>query len=302
VAVVLLDRARKRKSMNGAVRLRALLDSGRIVRLVGAHDPLGGRVAARAGFDGVWASSLEACTSRGLPDTGVITMRECLASAVALVESVPSPVVADCDTGFGDATAVAKMVRRFEAGGIAGVSIEDQCSQKINSLAAGRHVLVSVEAFTSKLRAAKTAQRRPDFVVIARTEALIAGLGVREALHRAEAYADAGADAILVHNKMTTAGPIADFLAAWSRRVPIVVVPTTYPDCTAAELERMGARMVIYANHGMRAAIRAMERSFAAILRDGCTRGVEDAIATVQDVFDLQAADRGVSSVGDRCA
>ena len=288
--------------MDGPVRLRALLNTGPIVRLVGAHDPLGARLAARAGFDGVWASSLEACASRGLSDTGVITMRECLASAVALAASVPIPVVADCDTGFGDATAVAKMVRRFEAGGIAGVSIEDQCAQKINSLAAGRHVLVPVDVFTSKLRAAKAAQRRGDFVVIARTEALIAGLGVREALHRAAAYADAGADAILVHNKTTTAEPIADFLAAWRRRVPIVVVPTSYPDCTAAELERMGVRMVIYANHGMRAAIRAMEQSFAAILRDGCTRGVEEAIASVQDVFDLQAADRRDSLVVDRCA
>jgi phosphoenolpyruvate phosphomutase len=288
--------------MSAAARLRASLASGRIVRVAGAHNPLGGQLAQRAGFDGIWASSLEACASRALPDTGVITMEECLASASAIAAAVDVPVVVDCDTGFGDDLAVAQMVRRFEAAGIAAVSIEDQPSPKINSLAAGAHALVPVERFATKLAAAKSAQRQREFIVIARTEALIAGLGVGEALRRADAYADAGADAILVHSKAPTEAPVAEFLDAWNGRVPIVVVPTTYPECTAADLERMGVSMVIYANHGMRAAIRAIEDAFAAILRDGCTSDLEDRIASVQDVFDLQAAGVRTRSDVGRCA
>ena len=278
-----------------------MLATGRIMRVAGAHNALGARVAERAGFDAIWASSLEACASRGLPDTAVITLRQCLAWTTALAKAVAIPVIADCDTGFGDAPAAAEMARRFERAGIAAVCIEDQPSAKINSLAAGPHALVPVEAFAAKVHAAKSAQRTRDFMVIARTEALIAGLDVGEALRRAHAYADAGADAVLVHSKARTVAPVAEFLSAWTRRVPVVVVPTTYPHCTAAEFERMGVQIVIYANQGMRAAIRAMEDAFAAILRDGCTRRVEAEIASVQDVFDLQDGARMVSDV-DRCA
>ena len=278
-----------------------MIARGHIIRVAGAHNALGARVAERAGFDGVWASSLEACASRGLPDTAVVTLRLCLDWAAALAKAVAIPVIADCDTGFGGAAAAAEMARRFEAAGVAAVCIEDQHAAKINSLAAGPRALVPVEVFAAKLRAAKAAQRTTDFMVIARTEALIAGLDVPEALHRADAYANAGADAILVHSKARTVLPVAEFLSAWTRRVPVVVVPTTYPDCTAAEFERMGAQIVIYANHGMRAAIRAMEQTFAAILRDGCTGQLESHIASVQNIFDLQDGGTLLSDV-DRCA
>jgi phosphoenolpyruvate phosphomutase len=282
-----------------AARLRASLAGPRIVRLAGAHNALGGRLVERAGFDGIWASSLEACASRGVPDDGGITLRECLASASAIASAVTVPVVADCDSGFGDESAVRELVCRFEAAGIAGVSIEDQPAAKTNSLAPGPHALVPTGLFATKLQAAKLAQRGPEFLIIARTEALIAGLGTHEALARARAYAAAGADAVLVHSKARTSSPIDEFLAQWDGAVPIVVVPTTYPDCTAAEFERMGVRMVIYANHGLRAAIRAMEEAFATIIRDGCTRSIEGAIASVDDVFGLQVArPSGV----DRCA
>jgi phosphoenolpyruvate phosphomutase len=284
--------------MHAGMRLRTSLGTGRIVRLAGAHNPLGARLVERAGFDGVWASSLELTASRAIPDAGVLTMRECLAGAGALARAVGIPVVADCDTGFGDAHAVARLVRRFEAADVAGVCIEDQPSPKINSLADGPHALVPVGEFTAKLRAAKQAQRAPHFVVIARTEALIAGLGVEEALRRAHAYAAAGADAILVHNKARTAAPVTEFLAAWTGDAPIVIVPTTYPECTAADLETMGVRMVIYANHGLRAAVRAMEETFAGILREGRTAGLEGRLATIREIFAIQEAPRSDPAAG----
>jgi phosphoenolpyruvate phosphomutase len=265
-----------------------MLSSGQFVRLAGAHNPLGARVAERAGFDGLWSSSLEVTASLGIPDTGVLTLKDCLSTAASLAASVNIPVIADCDTGFGDLDATAGMVRRFEAANVAGVSIEDQPSPKLNSLADGPHALVPMDEFAAKVRAAKAAQRTPGFVVIARTEALIAGHGVPEALRRAHAYADAGADAILVHSKATSVAPVAEFLSLWNMRVPIVVVPTTYPDATASDLRRLGVQVVIYANHGLRAAVRAMEEAFAAILQDGCTRNLEARMASVKDIFALQ--------------
>jgi phosphoenolpyruvate phosphomutase len=265
-----------------------MLSSGQFVRLAGAHNPLGARVAERAGFDGLWSSSLEVTASLGIPDTGVLTMKDCLSTAASLAASVNIPVIADCDTGFGDTDATARMVRRFEAADVAGVSIEDQPSPKLNSLADGPHALVPIDEFAAKVRAAKAAQRTPEFVIIARTEALIAGHGVAEALRRAHAYADAGADAILVHSKAASVAPVAEFLSVWNMRVPIVVVPTTYPDATAADLHRLGVQVVIYANHGLRAAVRAMEEAFAAILQDGCTRNFEARMASVKDIFALQ--------------
>lgn len=274
--------------MGGSARLRCLLSAGHFVRLAGAHNPIGARLAERAGFDGLWSSSLEVTASLGIPDTGVLTMRDCLSTAASLASSVNIPVIADCDTGFGDLAATARMVRRFEAAGVAGVSIEDQPFPKLNSLADGPHALVPVDEFAARVRAAKAAQRTADFVVIARTEALIAGHGVPEALRRAHAYADGGADAILVHSKATSVAPVAEFLSGWNMRVPIVVVPTTYPDATASDLRRLGVQVVIYANHGLRAAVRAMEEAFAAILQDGCTRNLEARMASVKDIFALQ--------------
>jgi phosphoenolpyruvate phosphomutase len=125
-------------------------------------------------------------------------------------------------------------------------------------------------------------------MVIARVEALIAGLGIDEALRRARHYADAGADAILIHDKSASCESIARFAAAWDGGVPLVAVPTTYYGVTAPELYGMGFKMVIYANQGLRAAIQAMEQTYAEILNAGSAALVEKRIAPMSLVFDLQ--------------
>lgn len=274
--------------LSGARRLRDLFARPGAVRLAGAHNPLGARLAQRAGFDGVWSSGLEVSASQGVPDTDILTMSELLGVASSLAAAVDVPVVADCDAGYGNAHNVMHMIRRYEAAGIAAVSIEDKRFPKVNSFIPGRQELAPVGEFCGKLAAAKEAQRTPDLVLIARIEALIAGWGMDEALARGEAYAAAGADAVLIHAKGSSPEPILDFLSQWTLPTPVVVVPTTYHTITATELAEAGAKMVIYANHGLRAGIAAMTDTFASILREDRTTGIEDRIAPLATVFDLQ--------------
>uniref|UniRef100_A0AAU2V586 Isocitrate lyase/phosphoenolpyruvate mutase family protein n=1 Tax=Streptomyces sp. NBC_00003 TaxID=2903608 RepID=A0AAU2V586_9ACTN len=272
----------------GARQLRELFARPGVVRIAGAHNPLGARLAERAGFDGVWSSGLEVSASQGVPDTDILSMSELLGVASSLAGAVRVPVVADCDAGYGNAHNVMNMIRRYEAAGIAAVSIEDKRFPKVNSFIPGRQELAPIGEFCGKLAAAKAAQRTPDLMVIARIEALIAGWGMDEALRRGEAYAGAGADAVLIHAKGSSPEPILQFLAEWRLPTPVVVVPTTYHTITATELAEAGAKLIIYANHGLRAGITAVAETFATILRDDRTTGVESSIAPLATVFDLQ--------------
>ncbi|MFC1975003.1 isocitrate lyase/phosphoenolpyruvate mutase family protein [Chloroflexota bacterium] len=222
-----------------------------IIRLAGAHNALGAKLAERAGFDGIWSSGLEISTSYAVPDANILTMSEYLAAAQSMADAVEIPVVADCDTGYGNSNNVIHMVRKFEAASVAAVCIEDKLFPKVNSFIPGRQELASIAEFTGKLMAAKNTQNNPAFMVVARVEALIAGQGQEEALKRAHAYAEAGADAVLIHSKSKSPQPIVDFIYAWDFSVPLVVVPTIYYTITAQELEELGVKMVIYANYGL---------------------------------------------------
>ncbi|MFI2641574.1 isocitrate lyase/phosphoenolpyruvate mutase family protein [Streptomyces sp. NPDC018610] len=271
--------------------LRELFNRPGVIRIAGAHNPLGARLAERAGFDGIWSSGLEISASQGLPDTDLLTMSELLQVASSMAAAVGVPVVADCDAGYGNALNVMHTVRRYERAGIAAVSIEDKMFPKVNSFVAGRQQLVSTEEFCGKIEAAKAAQRGTDLMVIARTETLIAGRSMDEALARCAAYAEAGADAVLIHAKGESPGPVLEFLGRWKAGLPVVVVPTTYHTATAEELGAAGAKLVVYANHGLRAGITAMAETFETILKEGRSTGVEERIAPLRTVFDLQGMD-----------
>lgn len=271
-----------------ALRLRQLLAAPGVIRLVGAHNALGAKLAERHGFEGVWSSGLEISTSHAVPDASILTMSDYLAAAQSMVDAVTVPVVADCDTGYGNSNNVIRMVHQFEAAGIAAVCIEDKLFPKVNSLTHGRQELASIAEFVGKILAAKNAQRSEEFVVIARIEALIAGWPVSEALRRADAYVRAGADAILIHDKHPGGALMRDFLTQWTASVPIVVVPTAFPDITTSELESLGVKLVVYANQGLRAAVCAMNQTFKRIAADGSTANVEGSIAPLSMIFDLQ--------------
>jgi phosphoenolpyruvate phosphomutase len=282
---------------NRALALRQLLSGPEIARCAGAHNAAGARLAQEVGFDAIWSSSFEISASYCVPDASILSMSDYLHVAQSISESISIPVIADCDTGYGNTTNVAYAVKKFEAAGAAAISIEDQVFPKTNSLIPGAKRLVSISEFSDKIRAAKQAQEGPDFVVIARVEALIAGAGQREAQLRATAYADAGADAILIHWNQSSAKPITQFLQEWNHVVPIIVIPTTYYEISLQELSRLGARMVIYANQGMRSALRAMEQVFKAILDDGTTARIEHSLWPITRVLeDLQGIPNGERS------
>ena len=269
-------------------RLRQLFAGKEIIRVVGAHDALGAKLAERAGFEAVWSSGLEISTSFAVPNANILTMSEFLAAAASMADAVRIPVIADCDTGFGNSNNVIRLVQKYEAAGVAAVCIEDKLFPKVNSFIPGRQELAPIAEFVGKIMAAKNAQQSPDFMVVARVEALIAGQGQAEALRRATEYARAGADAILMHSSKKSPDEIIEFARAWDFSAPLVVVPTTYYKVTAHQLQELGIKAVIYANHGLRASIRSVLDTYREILEAGSTAPVEERIAPMSLVFELQ--------------
>src|SRR5580700_3533296 len=259
-------------------------------RLMSAHYPLSARLAEEAGFDGIWASGFELSAAYGVPDASLLSFTQHLDMTRAIIEQVALPVVADIDTGYGNAINVLHVVAAYAAAGAAAVVMEDKLFPKDTSLlAGGRQELVRIAEFQGKIEAAREAGRSHDLLVIARTEALIADLGLDEALKRGMAYAEAGADLLLVHSKRTTPDEIVAFTERWQGKIPLVIVPTAYPDLTEAKVRALGKiRIVIYANHAIRAAVGAMRQTFAQIRREGGIHNIDKQIASVEDIFELQ--------------
>jgi phosphoenolpyruvate phosphomutase len=277
----------------GKLLKQKIADTG-LVHVMAAHSPLSARLAAEAGFDGIWASGFELSALYGLADVSLISMTQHLDMLRAMAARVELPIIADIDTGFGNAINVIYAVEQYERAGAAAVVIEDKSFPKVTSLVAGgRQDLLPVAEFQGKIAAALHARKDPDFLVIARDEALIAGLGEAEALTRAAAYEAAGADMILIHSKQKTPDEVESFVRAWKGRVPIVIVPTAYPDLTAARIRALEKiKMVIYGNHGLRASVTAMQKTFAAILKDDGIQNVDKEIVSVEEIFRLQDMDQ----------
>ncbi|NJQ05633.1 isocitrate lyase/phosphoenolpyruvate mutase family protein [Streptomyces lonarensis] len=267
---------------------RSVLADNEIVRVAGANHALGGLLAEEAGFQAVWSSSLEVSASRALPDASILSMTEYLEAAANIQKALRIPVVADCDTGYGGNLNVAHMIHEFEAAGITAVCMEDKLFPKMNSFVSGGQTLLPTKEFADKIRIAKAAQATREMFVIGRTEALISGLDVQAALERARAYADAGADAVLVHSKVRTRDQVLGFLDGWDFRVPVVIVPTTYPDWHIDEIKQAGVSVVIYANQGLRATVSALRATYRSVYETGDSTAVENSIASVQDIFALQ--------------
>ncbi|MBX9697913.1 MAG: phosphonopyruvate hydrolase [Acetobacteraceae bacterium] len=261
-----------------------------LIAAMSAHNPLSALLAEEAGFDAIWASGFELSAAYGVPDNSLLSYDRHLEMTRAMAERVAIPVIADLDTGHGNAINVQHVVAAYERAGVGAVVIEDKRFPKDTSLLeGGRQELVSIAEFQGKIEAACAARRDPALVVVARTEALIAGLGQQEALTRARAYVAAGADMILVHSKRKTPDEVLEFAAGWDGAVPLVLVPTAYPTLDEAAMRATGRiGVVIYGNHAIRAAVTAMRRVFRRIREDGGIRGADAEIVGVEEIFRLQ--------------
>jgi phosphoenolpyruvate mutase len=272
-----------------AARLRELLQSPELTFIMEAHSGLSAKIVEEAGFAAIWASGLSISAALGVRDSNEASWTQLLEVLEFMADSTRIPILVDGDTGYGNFNNLRRLVRKLEQRGVAGVCIEDKLFPKTNSFIRGTtQPLAEVAEFCGRIRAGKDAQSSPEFVIVARVEALIAGWGVAEALARAEAYRQAGADAIFIHSAKSTADEVIAFKEEWGDRLPVVVAPTKYYTTPTAVFRKHGFSAVIWANHLLRSSIAAMQRTAQEIFADQTLLHVEDRVAPLAEVFRLQ--------------
>eukprot|EP01104_Vermistella_antarctica_P007825 TRINITY_DN1934_c2_g2_i1.p1 TRINITY_DN1934_c2_g2~~TRINITY_DN1934_c2_g2_i1.p1 ORF type:complete len:362 (+),score=98.14 TRINITY_DN1934_c2_g2_i1:94-1086(+) len=269
--------------------LRDMLTSPKLEFIMEAHSGLSAKIVEETGFKGIWGSGLSISAQLGVRDSNEASYTQVLEVMEFMADNSDIPILLDGDTGYGNFNNARRLVRKLEQRGVAGVCIEDKLFPKTNSLLEGvAQPLADVEEFAGKIRAMKAEQKDPYFNVVARVEALIAGWPLEEAIRRASAYTEAGADAILMHSKHKDSGEIDAFLKAWDRRSPVVLVPTNYYKEPTQKFEDLGASLIIWANHNVRASIKAMQETSKQIYDDQNLLAVEPKVATVKEIFRLQ--------------
>ena len=269
--------------------LREKIESQSLVRVVGAFDALSAKLIEVHDFDAVWAGSFAISATHALPDASILTMTEFLGATSSMSDSCNLPVIADCDTGFGGPSNVSHMVKKFEKAGVAAVCIEDKTFPKQNSfLKNGNQTLLSEKDFVAKIIAAREAKSDPSFMIIARTEALIAESGMKEALNRAAAYEKAGADAILIHSNKKTPDEIFQFCDSWNGNVPLVAIPTSYGNVTTKELIDHRIKMIIYANQTLRVSHIYVSKLLEELKNSDSLSQISYEMSPMEDIFKMQ--------------
>ncbi|MGW2695693.1 isocitrate lyase/phosphoenolpyruvate mutase family protein [Streptomyces sp. NPDC001296] len=267
-----------------AARLTAAVRARRPLRAVGAASAVAAKVAVETGFDALWVSGLEVSTSLGLPDENVLGPRDLADTVLALTRTAALPVIVDVDNAGGTPATARRFAGDVAHAGAAALCLEDSAYPKVNSFALHRRQdLAPVETMSEQLAAMRQAAGK-QMTLIARTEALICGASVTEAVQRAAAYATAGADAVLIHSKDPTGTQALETAAAWAGAVPLVTVPTAFAHLAPDELGAAGFALAIYANQLVRAALAAMRQAAASFQTTGSftTDG-----APLSDVADL---------------
>jgi len=263
-------------------KLKELLARKRLLVAPGAFDGLSARLVEEAGFEAVYLSGGAVARSMGVPDIGLVTLSEVIERAAQVVAVVKIPVIADADTGYGNALNLVRAVREFERAGVAAIHIEDQVTPKRCGHLEGKEV-VSAGEMEKKLEAAMAARGDPDFAIIARTDAR-AVLGLDEAIRRGQSFARLGADAVFVEAPESEAE-----MEAIVRSIPQVPLMVNMfkggktPFFPASRLEQMGFRIAIFPSESQRAAIHAMREALGLLKREGSTEAMEGRLATFQE-------------------
>ena len=269
--------------------LRKDLESKSILKVGGAFDAMSAKLVEINGFDAVWAGGFAISATHALPDASILTMTEFLNVASNMEEACNIPIIADCDTGFGGPSNVSHMIKKYEKSGIAAVCIEDKTFPKQNSfLENSKQELLPEKEFVAKIIAAKEAKENSNFMIIGRTEALISGLGMKEAIKRANAYEKAGADAILIHSKQDSPEEIFEFSESWGGTLPLVVVPTSFPTVKLDELTSHKIKMVIYANQALRATHAIISKVLEQLKNSASINDLSIDMTSMQEIFQLQ--------------
>ncbi len=277
--------------MKKTTAFRRLLKSGELEFICEAHSGLSAKIVEEAGFKGIWGSGLTMSAQYGVRDNNETSWTQVLETLEFMSDATSVPIMLDGDTGYGSFNNFRRLIHKLEQREIAAVCIEDKIFPKTNSFISGdTQPLADIHEFCGKIQAGKDGQRDDDFCIVARVEAFIAGWGLGEALRRAEAYHDAGADAILIHSALSVPDEVLAFKKEWADRCPVVIVPTKYYATATEVFEDSGFSLVIWANHLLRASITAMQRTAKQIYAEQNLMSIEDKVAGVDEVFRLQGA------------
>jgi phosphoenolpyruvate phosphomutase len=274
-----------------ASQFKKLLLSPQLEFICEAHNGLSAKIVEEAGFHGIWASGLSISAQFGVRDNNEASWTQILDNLEFMSDATQIPILLDGDTGYGNFNNMQRLIRKLEQRQIAAVCIEDKLFPKTNSFLKGEaQPLADMEEFCGKIKAGKDAQSDPDFCIIVRVEAFICGWGLAEALRRAEAYHQAGADGILMHSALAVPDEILAFKREWADRCPVVIVPTKYYATPTDVFRQHGISMVIWANHMLRAAIATMQSTARVLKAQENLLSIEDKIVPVSEVFRLQGA------------
>jgi len=272
-------------------QFRQLLQSDQTEFILEAHNGLSAKIVEEAGFKGIWAGGLALSASLGVRDNNEASWTQILDILEFMSDATQIPILLDADTGYGNFNNVRRLVHKLEQRNISAMCIEDKLFPKTNSfINSEKQTLADIDEFCGKIKAAKDTQQDADFSVIARVEAFIAGWGLSEALKRAESYYNAGADAILMHSKLSTPDQILAFMKEWRETCPVVIVPTMYYKTATEVFEKAGISLVIWANHLLRSNINSMQHTAERILKEKSIASIEKEIAPVKEIFRLQNA------------
>jgi phosphoenolpyruvate phosphomutase len=261
---------------------------------IGVHSAIGAKIAEESGADGLWISSFEIHGDARLPDADILGTADYVDVVNKIVDRGALPLLVDGNAGGGNAINTIRLVREFEKAGALGICIEDNPYPKRCSFYAGMQEELELEStFCGKLDAAVQERTSDDFAVIARTEALNKDLGIKVALDRAKAYADTGVDAVLIHDKSKEPSNVLGFADEWYRAetTPLVCVPTTYNTVTYKELNDAGFRLVIFANYGLRAIVKALQTTFGAVMAEKHLADGNEHVVPMEEVFRLLYVD-----------
>jgi len=281
-------------------RLRRLINSKPIVKIIEVHNALCGLIAENTitnrngidvSFDGVWSSSLTDSTAKGKPDIEAIDTTSRLNVVNEVFEVTSKPMIFDGDTG-GKIEHFEFTVKSLDRIGVSAIIIEDKTGLKKNSLFGNEVTQMqdSIENFCEKISRGKAAQISDDFMIIARIESLILEAGMKDALERADAYIKAGADGIMIHSKLKDPAEIKEFMQKFRNKdkvTPVVLVPSSFNSVTIEEFEEMGANIVITANHMLRAAYPAMLKVAKSILANGRSLEAEPDCMSIKEILEF---------------